>query len=197
MIIRYYADVLENRDIRCVFKREDPDSGPPQLPGYDGVECVYLGDTYVPTPPTDTSKPTWPAGATAIVWVETRTLDELKIAQKAKITADRIAADTDKFTYTYTDSTGSSVSKEIRTADKDMFDMLVADARIQKGFPANWPGGWKAIDNSYVPIANVDQWNTFFTAMYDAGIANFNHSQTLKTNIDNATTPEGVAAIVW
>lgn len=197
MITRFYADILEDRSVRCVAMQEDPDEGPPSLPVYIGVECAYVGTTFAWNQPSPTHKPTWPPGATSIVWVETLTIDQLKVARKAKITADRIAADTDHFTFTYNDSTGASVSKEIRTADKDMFDVLVADSRIKKGFPLNWPGGWKAIDNSYVPISSVEQWDVFFIAMYDAGIANFNHSQALKNDIDNATTAEQIDAIVW
>lgn len=121
--------------------------------------------------------------------VETASLDELKAMKTAEITAQRIAADSDKFTYN---------GLSIRTAEKDMFDLLIADARISKGgMPPNWPGGWKAIENSYVPISTVDEWNAFFIAMYDAGIANFTRSQQIKARIAAATAPEEIAAITW
>jgi len=117
-------------------------------------------------------------------------LSTLKAQKTAEITQARLAADADHFVYQ---------GKAIRTAEKDMNDLLVSDARISKGvgMPPNWPGGWKAVDNSFVQIASVDEWNAFFTAMYDAGIANFMHSQDLKAKIAAATTPEEVNAITW
>ena len=116
------------------------------------------------------------------------TLDVVKDRKRAEITAERLAADADHFTY---------LGKDIRTADKDMVDLLVADARWNKGLPANWPGGWKAIDNSYVVISTKDEWDAFFIAAYDAGILNFKRSQELKALIDAATTADEVAAVSW
>lgn len=115
-------------------------------------------------------------------------LDALKARKRAEITQDRINADADHFTYQ---------GKSIRTADKDMMDLLVADARWNKGLPSNWPGGWKAVDDTYVAIGTKDDWDAFFIAMYDAGISNFDHSQKLKAQLDAATTPEDVAAVKW
>jgi hypothetical protein len=136
--------------------------------------------------PSKTARMVW--DGVAAVWEETASLDELKVAKREEITAQRLLADADHFIY---------AGKAIRTADKDMMDLLIADARIRKGFPINWPGGWKAIDNSYVPITTIAEWDAFFIAMYDTGIDNFNHSQGLKMQIDAATTPEEVAAIQW
>lgn len=115
-------------------------------------------------------------------------LSTLKQRKRAEITRQRVAADNDKFIYQ---------SKMIKTADKDMFDLLIADARWRKGTPANWPGGWKAIDNSYVAISTVEEWDSFFIAMYDTGVANFVRSQKLKALLDEATTPDEVAVITW
>lgn len=121
-------------------------------------------------------------------WIQTASLAQLKQAKRDEITRQRIAADTDRFTYG---------GKEIKTADKDMFDMLIANARMSKGMPSNWPGGWKTMDNSYVPIATVAAWDAFFIAMYDAGIVNFQRSQFLKGKIETATTAAEVEAITW
>lgn len=140
--------------------------------------------------PTPTSELRWVDGAPA--WVETASLEDLKSSKRAEITAARLAADGDRFVY---------MDKEIRTADKDMFDLLLTDGRIGKcapgTMPAKWPGGWKAIDNSYLPIPTREDWDAFYIAMYDAGIDNFNHSQELKAVIDQAETAEQVAAINW
>lgn len=63
--------------------------------------------------------------------------------------------------------------------------------------PPGFPGAWKAVDNTYLPIANVDAWKVFYTAMVAQGAANFAHAQELKAQLAAATTPEAVAAIVW
>lgn len=141
-----------------------------------------------PAPPTPTQVLFVANGE--LQWVETAPLAELKARKAAEITAQRLAADADHFTYN---------GLSIRTADKDMLDMLIAHARIimGDGMPPNWPGGWKAIENSYVPISSIEEWRPFFIAMYDTGIANFNRSQQLKARINSATTPEEVAAISW
>lgn len=116
------------------------------------------------------------------------TIDELKDRKRAEITRQRLAADGDHFEFQ---------GKQIRTADKDMLDLLVADARWRKGKPANWPGGWKAIDDTYVRIDLVEEWDAFFVAMYDTGIDNFMHSQALKAALEAATTPSEIQAITW
>ncbi len=125
-----------------------------------------------------------------LVWAETLSLSEIKAAKTAEITAERLLVDGDHFVYG---------GKSIRTADKDIFDMLIANSRItmSNSLPSNWPGGWKTIDNSYIPISSVSEWNSFFITMYDTGINNFYHSQSLKSAIANATTIAEVQAIVW
>lgn len=186
-MIGYFAEVApDGRYIQCIAV---------ELP----TDALILPTDPANTVHPVTAPPAWGNGTPTKVlhfiegaekWVETATLDQLKEAKQAEITRARIATDSDRFVYQ---------GLSIRTADKDMFDMLIADARISKGqgMPPNWPGGWKAIENSYVLISTVAEWNTFFIAMYDAGINNFNHSQQLKARISAATTPEQVAAISW
>lgn len=188
MTYTHYADVLPDGRVRACFEWGGPPFALDQAEG----EPVLLEAPIDWRGPTPTSVLHCIEGA--VVWVETASLAEIKAAKSAEITRERIATDSDHFTYQ--GQGGQSLS--IRTADKDMFDLLIADARISKGgMPPNWPGGWKAIENSYVPISTVEQWNAFFIAMYDAGIDNFNHSQQLKARISAATTPEQVAAIHW
>lgn len=63
--------------------------------------------------------------------------------------------------------------------------------------PPDWPGAWKAIDNTYLPISTVAGWREFYTAMYAEGAANFMHAQELKAQLAAATTLAQVAAITW
>jgi hypothetical protein len=79
MITRYYADVLDNGDVRCICRIEDPDEGPPEIRHCEGV-AIYLGTEFTWDAPTDTCKPTWPEGATAIVWVDTALADRIAAA---------------------------------------------------------------------------------------------------------------------
>lgn len=63
--------------------------------------------------------------------------------------------------------------------------------------PPGWPGGWKAVDNTYLPINDVAAWKGFYTSMFAAGAANFAKTQTLKASLDAATTLAQVRGIVW
>jgi len=63
--------------------------------------------------------------------------------------------------------------------------------------PPGWPGGWKAVDNTVLPIATVADWKAFYGSMFASGNANFIHAQDLKTALAAATTAAQVAAIVW
>lgn len=65
------------------------------------------------------------------------------------------------------------------------------------GFPPGWPGGWKAVDNTYIQITTRLQWEAFYLAMCAQGATNFGHAQGLKATLAAATTAEQVAAITW
>lgn len=64
-------------------------------------------------------------------------------------------------------------------------------------FPAGFPGGWKAVDNSLVMLPDLDAFRAMYASMTAQGTENFNHSQSLKAALALATTPEEVAAIEW
>lgn len=140
--------------------------------------------------PSESHKLLWPAEAPAPGWVETLTLEQLKLRKRAEITAQRLRADADHFVY---------LEKAIRTADKDMIDLFCTNGYIALfgEFDADWPGGWKAIDDSYLIISTIDEWKAFYRVMYRTGIANFRKSQELKARIDAATTSGEVEAIQW
>ena len=63
--------------------------------------------------------------------------------------------------------------------------------------PDEWPGGWKRMDNGYVPIVDVDTWKMFYKAMVDQGMTNFQKAQALKQRVAEATTVQEVYAIKW
>ncbi|MEW5893393.1 MAG: DUF4376 domain-containing protein [Pseudomonadota bacterium] len=118
------------------------------------------------------------------------TFDELKAAKNAEINLARAMANTSTF-----DHGGKTFScDQLSRSDIDGVNGYVA---LYGALPPAFPGAWKAVDNTYLPIADVDAWKVFYTAMVAQGAANFAHAQELKAQLAAATTPEAVAAIVW
>lgn len=76
-------------------------------------------------------------------------------------------------------------------------DAVAGSISLTGAFPVGFPNAWKAIDNSYIPLANVDAFKNLYGSMTLQGTINFEHSQTLKTNLVSATTLEEINAIVW
>lgn len=166
---------------------EDTDGVPALTPmPHRGLIFRRCSGLFLLTAPTPTHEARWLDDRPQ--WIETADLPALKLRKRAEITQDRLAADADHFVYQ---------GKAVRSAEKDILDLLIADARWNKGKPANWPGGWLAIDNSYVIISTKEQWDAFFIAMYDAGIDNFMWSQQLKARVLAAQAPDDLAAIQW
>jgi len=64
-------------------------------------------------------------------------------------------------------------------------------------FPDDFPGAWKATDNSYLPMPDIATFKAMFSAMTNQGSLNFAYSQELKTQLANATTLAAVNEIVW
>lgn len=118
------------------------------------------------------------------------TFDELKAAKNAEINAARAVANTSTFAH------GGKVFScdPLSRSDIDGVNGYVA---LYGALPPGFPGAWKAVDNTYLPIADVEAWKVFYTAMVAQGAANFAHAQELKAQLAAATTPAAVAAIVW
>jgi hypothetical protein len=113
-----------------------------------------------------------------------------KMAKNAQINEWRLAANLDSFTYL-----GKHISSDLLS----LLDIYGANGEILNhgALPLSWQGGWKAKDNTYVPIATVADWLKFYSAMYNQGSTNFAHSQALKAALAAATTAEDIDAIVW
>ena len=117
-------------------------------------------------------------------------LAELKAAKNAEINAARLAANFSTFTHA-----GKQIAcDQLSRSDIDGTNGFVS---LYGTLPPGWPGGWKALDNTYTPIATVNDWKAFYASMFAAGNANFAHAQALKAALSNATTAEQVAAIHW
>lgn len=114
----------------------------------------------------------------------------LKAAKNEEINASRMAVNFSHFTHG-----GKQIAcDQLSRSDIDGTNGFVA---LYGALPPGWPGGWKAMDNSYVAIADVAAWKAFYASMFAAGNANFAHAQALKALLAQADTPEAVAAIQW
>ncbi|MFZ6755751.1 DUF4376 domain-containing protein [Undibacterium sp. Ji50W] len=113
-----------------------------------------------------------------------------KVAKNAQINEWRLAANLDSFTY---------LGKHIASDLLSLLDIYGANGEILNHgvLPVSWKGGWKAKDNTYVPIATTADWLKFYSAMYNQGSTNFDHSQMLKATLAAATTTADIDAIVW
>jgi hypothetical protein len=125
--------------------------------------------------------------------VSARTAEELAAAKAAKreeINRARLAANRTSFSF---------MGKDIAVDDVSRSDIDgVSDQVLLTGsFPAGFPNAWKAMDNTYVAIPDIDTWRAFVTAMTTQGAVNFGRAQQRKAEIDAATTVEQVNAIVW
>lgn len=118
------------------------------------------------------------------------TLDSAKARKNAEINAAREFANTDTFTYE-----GKAI--RCRPLDRSDIDGTNGYVALFGTFPEGWMGGWKCADNTYVPIATVDDWKAFYKAMVDCGNANFRYAQQLKARLAVADTQEEIAAIKW
>ena len=123
-------------------------------------------------------------------WEDTRGLDKAKTDRKSYVTAQRLLANRTSFTYG-----GKEIAVDrISRGDIDAIQSYVT---MSGEFPAGWPNAWKAMDNTYIGITTIAEWQSFFTAMVNQGTINFNHSQSLKAAIESATTVAEVEAIEW
>lgn len=117
-------------------------------------------------------------------------LTKAKIDKNLQINAWRETANKTSFTF---------AGKQIAVDDLSTKDILFANAEInnRNALPADWVGGWKTLDNSFVSIPSVEVWRNFISAMYGQGVLNFAHSQQLKSQLSLATTLAEVEAIKW
>lgn len=118
-------------------------------------------------------------------------LESIKTAKSAEINAARSTANTSTFTHGGKEVAVDALSR----SDIDGVNGYVA--LYGGALPPGFPGAWKAVDNTYLPIADIDAWKAFYTSMIAAGAANFAHAQALKAQLAAATTPEQIAAIQW
>lgn len=117
-------------------------------------------------------------------------VESLRAEKNIEINLARLAANQSSFPFA-----GKQIACD-RLSRGDI-DAIGLDVALNGSLPAGWPGSWKAVDNTYLPLADVAAFKTLVTAMVTQGNINFAHAQALKTTLAAATTREQVAAIVW
>lgn len=91
------------------------------------------------------------------------------------------------------------MGKRIACDPVSMKDIMMTNMIVQQigALPPGFPSQWKARDNTYVPMPDATAWRGFFLALYAQGMRNFQHSETLKFMISQATSLEQIEAISW
>lgn len=117
-------------------------------------------------------------------------LQKLKVDKRQEINESRLQANFSTFLHN-----GKVIAcDQLSRSDIDGVNGYVG---INGTLPPDFPGAWKAKDDSYLPIASVDAWKAFYLSMYNAGLGHFMKSQQLKAQVDACTAVEEVEAIKW
>lgn len=132
----------------------------------------------------------WNSAAAVIDAPVVPTLEEIKTAKNAEINAARADANSRTFHHAGHEFACDALSR----SDIDGINGYVA---LNGGFPPQFPGAWKAVDNSYYPLPDIVAWKAFYASMVATGAANFAHAQELKAQLASAATIEEVEAITW
>lgn len=117
-------------------------------------------------------------------------LAPVKASKILQINQWRAAANKTFFTYS---------GKQIACDDlsRSDIDAVAGSISLTGSFPAGFPGAWKAMDNSYIMLPDIDAFKSMYAAMTAQGTTNFGHSQSLKAAVAAAQTVAEVNAVVW
>jgi hypothetical protein len=117
-------------------------------------------------------------------------LDALKAAKNDQINAWRAEANLSTFPHA-----GKRIACD--ALSRSDIDGVANNIALAGGFPAGFPMAWKATDNTFIQLADVDAFKDMYASMTAQGTENFTHAQALKAQLAAAGTPEEVAAITW
>jgi hypothetical protein len=117
-------------------------------------------------------------------------LEDLRAAKRQKINEWRASSNLSTFPYA-----GKVISCD--ALSRSDIDGVANNIALRGAFPDGFPGGWKAIDNTMIPLPDVDAFKAMYDSMTAQGTENFNHAQELKAMLAAASTPEEIAAIEW
>ena len=121
-------------------------------------------------------------------WEDPRTLADLKAAKNAAINAARERAELSGFSH-------AGKWFQSATLDQRNIDKVAWHIARHNAFPADFPGAWKAADNTWLPMPAVADFDAFMNSLIARGVELFAHAQALKAQLAAATTAEEVAAV--
>ncbi len=76
-------------------------------------------------------------------------------------------------------------------------DAVAGSISLTDAFPAGFPMGWKAIDNTYIALPDTDAFKAMYASMTAQGSTNFARSQALKAQVAAATSQAQLDALTW
>lgn len=76
-------------------------------------------------------------------------------------------------------------------------DGVAGSISLTGAFPVGFPNAWKAVDNTYIPIPDVDAFKAMYNSMTLQGALNFDRAQKLKGKLATATSLAEINAISW
>lgn len=142
----------------------------------DGSQTVILDGSAAPTGALSTAPPPAP--------------EALRTRKCLEIDAARLAANSGTFQYLGKDIAVDALSR----SDIDGVNGWVS---LTGTLPDNWFGGWKATDNTVIPITSVAAWKDLYGALVAAGQATFLKSQQLKAHVAQLSTQYEMDLIRW
>ena len=155
---------------------------------FNGTEVVAYTSEQLELKNTLTNYPAvWDSASMA--WLNILNLENSKKFANQRINQSKNDANS-KFSY---------AGKEFATdpVSRNEIEGINGYVTIRNLFPEDWIGGWKAIDNSYLSITTVTEWQDFYTAMVTSNTLNFSKAQALKDLIGTTTTVAEADAISW
>lgn len=131
----------------------------------------------------------WVVDVTDPVVAEAR-LSFLKAEKNVQINQWRATANQSSFNYV-----GKQISCD--ALSRSDIDGVAGSIALTGTFPAGFPGAWKAMDNTYISIPDVQAFKDLYASMTMQGTENFIHAQGLKDQLASATTKAAIDSIVW
>jgi hypothetical protein len=185
--MKQYMTVAPDGRVDGLFDREDGEA-PPLVDGHEVAEVAEPFTNGWPIGPSETSVLHWADGA--FLWVETVPLETLRAEKNAEINQWRALANQSTFPHA-----GKLIACD--ALSRSDIDAVANHIGLLGTFPQGFPMAWKATDNTYLPLPDVDAFKAMYASMTAQGTANFDRSQDLKAELGNAPDAAAVAAIVW
>lgn len=125
-----------------------------------------------------------------VYWVDPRDTEVAKANKRSEINEARWAANQSTFTFQ-----GKTIACD--ALSRSDIDAVANTIALTGGFPANFPMTWKAVDNTYVSLPDVDTFKQFYLAMVNQGTQNFIKSESLKAQVAATANKEDLVNIKW